>query len=493
MIHAVRRLTPALCLALALPAIAQAAVYTPTKTTDSNDGACDSDCSLREAIAAANQHAGEDVILLHAGVYVAANLQTQGDLILIGDGAGRTILDGAAAGTILTVPGGTVQIQDVTFRNGRGPGAGGAIRNSGALTLLRTIFDNNASVAGTAGAGLGGAILSDGNEAVLTLIDSTVSNNTAQSGGGGLALGGNFALSNVTISGNRSQSDFGGGVYLFSDGRGSLNNVTIANNSAALKGGGAFIENSAFIGVSPKVTNSVIAGNTATGGEPDCSGAIDTAYDLIGNGAGCLGPAAAKHDLVGTAVAPIDPKLGPLAANGGPTPTRALLTGSPAIDAGNPAAPGSGNGACEATDQRGAHRPGGAACDIGAFEKTSACVAGGGTLCLGAGGRFAVTATFAAPGSGPSGQAQGVTLTQDSGYFWFFDPSNVEVTVKVLDGCGVNSRYWVFAAGMTNVNVVLTVTDTATGQVKTYTNPQGRTYRSILDTTAFATCSYTEP
>jgi hypothetical protein len=60
--------------------------------------------------------------------------------------------------------------------------------------------------------------------------------------------------------------------------------------------------------------------------------------------------------------------------------------------------------------------------------------------------------------------------------------------VKVLNGCGVNNKYWVFAAGMTNVNVVLTVTDTVSGQVKTYTNPQGRTFRSILDTGAFATC-----
>jgi CSLREA domain-containing protein len=487
MIRAVSRFTPALLLALALPA--SAAVYTPTKTTDSDDGACTAaDCSLREAIAAANQSAGEDVILLHAGVYTAANLQIQGNLILIGDGAGRTIVDGAAAGLILSVPGGaTVQIQDVTLRNGRGPGAGGAVRNSGNLTLLRTTLSGNTSVSGSAGAGFGGAILTDGIDSSLTVIDSAIVGNTAQGGGGGLALGGNFNLENVTISGNRSQNDFGGGLYIFSDARGSVNNATIAGNTAALKGGGAFIESSAFVGISPSVTNSILAGNTAAS-EPDCSGALESGYDLIGNGTGCILPAGV-HDKVGTAAAPIDPKLGPLSANGGPTPTQALLAGSPALDAGNPATPGSGNGACEATDQRGARRPGGAACDLGAFEKTSACVAGGGTLCLG-NGRFAVTAIFQAPGVGaPPSTAQGVTLTPDSGYFWFFDPGNVEVTVKVLNGCGINNRYWVFAAGMTNVNVVLTVTDTATGQVKTYTNPQGRTFRSILDTGAFATCS----
>ena len=62
------------------------------------------------------------------------------------------------------------------------------------------------------------------------------------------------------------------------------------------------------------------------------------------------------------------PLLGPLQDNGGPSQTHALLQGSPAIDAGNPATPGSGGSACEAIDQRGVSRPQGAACDIGAFE-----------------------------------------------------------------------------------------------------------------------------
>ena len=63
----------------------------------------------------------------------------------------------------------TVQIQDVTLRNGRSPGAGGAIRNNGDLTLLRTVLTGNSSVAGAAGAGLGGAIVSDGHDASLTI------------------------------------------------------------------------------------------------------------------------------------------------------------------------------------------------------------------------------------------------------------------------------------------------------------------------------------
>jgi CSLREA domain-containing protein len=492
MICSVRRLTPALLFALILPAALQAAVFIPNKTADTNDGVCDSDCSLREAIAAASQSPGEDVILLHAGIYTLTasgpangNLQIQGNLILIGDGADRTIVDGGAVGGIFFIPGGvTVQMQDLTLRNGRSPGAGGAIRNNGDLTLLRTILTGNSSVAGTAGSGLGGAIVSDGPNASLTIADSTISNNTAQGAGGGIAAGGDVSLSNVTVAGNRTTADLGGGLYFFTGIRAMVNNATIAGNTAAVKGGGILVETSLFIGVSPKVTNSIIAGNTAPAG-PDCGGAIDTSYDLIGNGADCTGPSAANHDKVGTAASPIDPKLGPLAGNGGPTPTRALLAGSPALNAGNPATPGAGGGACEATDQRGATRPGGAVCDIGAFEVTAACVAGGNTLCL-SNGRFKVTANWQT--SNASGAGNAVTLTADSGYFWFFDPGNVEVVVKVLNACPVNNRYWVFAAGLTNQKVDLTVTDTQTGQVKTYTSPLNQTFRTITDTGAFATC-----
>jgi hypothetical protein len=96
-------------------------------------------------------------------------------------------------------------------------------------------------------------------------------------------------------------------------------------------------------------------------------------YNLIGNGAGC-NFAQAATDRVGTPAAPIDPRLGPLADNGGPTQTHALLADSPAIDAANPAAPGSGGDACPGTDQRGVHRledgdgDGVPRCDIGALE-----------------------------------------------------------------------------------------------------------------------------
>jgi CSLREA domain-containing protein len=489
----VRRLAPALLLALTLPAALQAAVYVPNKSADTNDGVCDSDCSLREAIAAANQNPGVDVILLHAGTYTltasgpaTGNLEIRSDLVLMGDSAG-TIIDGGAAGTILAIDGGaTVQIQDVTLRNGRSAGAGGAIHNHGDLTLVRTVLTGNSSVAGSSGPGRGGAIASEGTDSSLTLADSTIANNTAQSDGGGLVIGGDANLSNVTITGNRS-GNLGGGLYLLASSLAKVSNATIAGNSAALTGGGVFAEISAFIGIAPKVTSSILAGNTATY-RPDCSGNLDSSYDLIGNGTGCFGPAG-SHNKVGTAASPIDPKLGPLAANGGPTPTLALLAGSPAINAGNPAPPGSSSGACTATDQRGARRPGSSVCDIGAFEATTACVAGGSTLCLND-GRFKVTANWQT--STASGTGTAVPLNGDNGYFWFSDPGSVEVVAKILNNCASNGHYWFFLGGLTNARVDFTITDTQTGQVKTYTSPLGQAFRTLINRVTFA-CSYTEP
>ena len=79
-------------------------------------------------------------------------------------------------------------------------------------------------------------------------------------------------------------------------------------------------------------------------------------------------------------------------------------------------------------------------------------------------------------------------LTGDTGAFWFFSSNNVEMVIKVLNGSGFNSRYWTFAGGLTDVNVLLTVTDTQTGAIKTYTNPQGTPFQPIQDTSAFGTC-----
>ncbi|HVR06612.1 MAG TPA: DUF4394 domain-containing protein [Thermoanaerobaculia bacterium] len=107
-------------------------------------------------------------------------------------------------------------------------------------------------------------------------------------------------------------------------------------------------------------------------------------------------------------------------------------------------------------------------------------------MCLG-NDRFRVTATFDSGTSG-SGNAHTSPITRDTGYLWFFSAANVEAVVKVLNGCSVNGRYWVFAGGLTNVKVDLTITDMANGTSKVYHNPQGTAFQPIQDTSAFATC-----
>ncbi len=103
------------------------------------------------------------------------------------------------------------------------------------------------------------------------------------------------------------------------------------------------------------------------------------------------------------------------------------------------------------------------------------------TLCLG--GRFRVEADWHVS-EAASGRGQAVSLTPDTGHFWFFDQANVEVILKVLDGQGVNGHLWVFYGALSNVQYTLTVTDTQTGASRRYFNPSGR-LGSVADTTAF--------
>ncbi len=111
------------------------------------------------------------------------------------------------------------------------------------------------------------------------------------------------------------------------------------------------------------------------------------------------------------------------------------------------------------------------------------CVAGPARLCLG-GNRFQVDVAWTAPGRG-SGSGRAIPLTNDTGYFWFFSDSNIEMVIKVLDACGVNQKFWVFAGGLTNVETGITVTDTLTGAVRTYRNPPDTPFQPIQDTGAF--------
>lgn len=101
--------------------------------------------------------------------------------------------------------------------------------------------------------------------------------------------------------------------------------------------------------------------------------------------------------------------------------------------------------------------------------------------------RFEVYVTWQTSDGG-TGSGQPVRLTRDTGYFWFFDPENVELVVKVLNACEPFGRFWVFAAGLTDVAVEVTVVDTATGATFDFSNPQGQAFQPVQATDAFATC-----
>jgi hypothetical protein len=98
--------------------------------------------------------------------------------------------------------------------------------------------------------------------------------------------------------------------------------------------------------------------------------------------------------------------------------------------------------------------------------------------------RFQVTVDFIDPRTGITGQGRAVSLTSDTGVFWFFEPGNLELMVKVLDGRGVNGYFWVFYGGLSDVDYTIRVTDTATGATRTYHNPLHH-LASGADVTAF--------
>ena len=191
--------------------------------------------------------------------------------------------------------------------------------------------------------------------------------------GGGIRTGsGSVSLTNSTLSGNSTSGDgaSGGGIRAFSGGV-SLTNSTLSGNSAATGVGGGvfvfdFLSNPSFT-----IENSIVAGNTDNGTAPDLrpnpgstltiNHSLIGVVDNLGTVTGDIG------NLLGTLAAPIDPLLAPLADNGGPTETHALLVGSPAIDAGDPTAVAGVDNTPE-FDQRGQPRVGAGRLDIGAFE-----------------------------------------------------------------------------------------------------------------------------
>lgn len=245
----------------------------------------------------------------------------------------------ASANVIATIAG-------LTISNGATSATtfGGGISNQGTLILSNAVISGN-----SAGFG-GGGIHNDGG--TLSITSSTISGNSTPGGAAGVLNNGTLTLTNSTISDNMAQGGNGGGIV--NSLTITLTNSTISGNSAS--GGGGGVHNSSG---TVRSGNTIIALNTAAGG-PDFNGALTSdGFNLIGNGSGAAVTPVQFSDQKGTAGSPINPILGQLQNNGGPTFTRALGSGSTAINAGS-------DDLAPKLDQRGYLRSG--VVDIGAFE-----------------------------------------------------------------------------------------------------------------------------
>jgi pimeloyl-ACP methyl ester carboxylesterase len=121
------------------------------------------------------------------------------------------------------------------------------------------------------------------------------------------------------------------------------------------------------------------------------------------------------------------------------------------------------------------------------YGTAGGCVPAPTRLCLGA-GRFAAEVQWRTPDGGMGQGRTAPARTADSGLFWFFEPGNWEMQVKVLDACAFSGHFWVFLAATTNVGYTLRVEDLTSGQVREYANPLGQIAETVTDTAAFATC-----
>ena len=240
----------------------------------------------------------------------------------------------------------TVSLTGVTITGGdaTSSASGGGILNAGELTITEVAISDNE-------AGSGGGISNTG---TLTLLRSTLSGNSAGLWGGGLShVSATATVVNSTFSENEAESA-GGGIFNHLVGTVGILNSTITNNSAPTAAG---IRN---LGPPLELKNTIVAGNSATA-NPDILGTVTSqGNNLIGDDSDTTG-------WLPTDLLNVPPQLGPLQNNGGPTNTHALLTGSPAIDAGD-------DTGAPIVDQRGIERPvdggsGTATVDIGAVER----------------------------------------------------------------------------------------------------------------------------
>lgn len=301
---------------------------------------------------------GTEVVLINKSVILSSGWNTS-----FTAQSGYSTVDGQGTRRGITLNSGiTVTIERVSVQNGY-YSAGPGIYNTGSTLILNnstikgnsgptgwvrsgiynrpgsTVTLNNSIVSGNSGSG----IYNDGSSITVTLNNSTISNNTST----GIRSGSGLVLNNSTLTGN-----MGGGLY--SVGTTTLNNSTISGNTAT-SGGGIY-----RYGGTVTLKNTIVAGNSAINNGPDCYGTISSVgYNLIGNSSGCTFTST-TGDLTN-----LDPRLGELIGSPG---YYSLQADSPAIDAGNPATPGSGGNACQANDERGVIRPAGARCDIGAYE-----------------------------------------------------------------------------------------------------------------------------
>jgi hypothetical protein len=192
--------------------------------------------------------------------------------------------------------------------------------------------------------------------------NTTLSGNAASSQGGGIWSGNDatVTITNSTIFGNQAVSADGtnglGGGIMRTSGTINITNSTIAGNTAGFQGGGI------VGGTATTVTNTIIANNIANNGGNNWN-IKNNCFDPLTNGGNNLqfAPTNPNDQDCGAEITTVNPLLGTVTNNGGATQTLALLPGSPAINTGN-------NAACPATDQRGVNRPQGGSCDIGAFE-----------------------------------------------------------------------------------------------------------------------------
>ena len=289
---------------------------------------------------------------------------------LVSNGGIAALTDGIFSGNIAGVRGGAIKTHtpfslDGAMLDHNFADLGGAVYSStgSATTINQATFDNNE-------ADYGGAVY---NVDEVAINHSLLTSNFANIDGGGI-LNSGFGITelrNVTISGNEAVAN-GGGIANYGD-LVFMNNVTVTLNTAdfniagAGEGGGVF--NDLPIGSDVLISNTIIGNNNFPVSSPDCDGFLSSnGYNLIGDTTGC------NFGSDATDLLNVYPDLVTLQDNGGPTLTHKLTGNSPALDAANPATPGSGFDSCEIDDQRGVTRPrdgtgdGNARCDIGAYE-----------------------------------------------------------------------------------------------------------------------------